>query len=523
MIELEEYAQSLENKFIPFSLFKKVIEEQAKFDSIPELLILRNKILRYEQFGLFAETEEQFRIFNDYLAKSTITTVDSSSVDEKYQKLILKIITSQINKKCYLIFNVTDYNTDKQTIAQIYDNNNIRPVVTSSYSYKYAPFLKSHCKNSVLFAPVDKRTDDDGYGLFQNKLRQKEFIVYGENTFYMPLILKLEAIDKNIFEKLLDAEIKDDVDKFILHSSAKKDDNVIQNITDKDPSTIKFEAGTKRTPSIKPVNYVVQQTSTFPSVKEEKQFSEILKEETLIDGYTAESDEKNTVYDMDSQGIVTNENISKLEEDIEDNIVYPENIRQAYQEATETEINSEDKNNTDLLISDEIPELKPEEKKEDFILDFSETATVETEIEPKSEEAKIEPKSEDKNEIVFQEQIKVDDIQPEVMDTAEEIFQQVVTEPEIKPESTQEEPQNIQEEPKNIKEETKSILEGTETLNLPDFEETDLSNIKLDFSLTDEIVDLKKNDNTEEIKEEISDINQKVQDDITNDDLDFLD
>ena len=52
LIELEEYAQSLDEKFIPFSLFKKVVDEQARFSSIPELMILRNKILRYEQAGI---------------------------------------------------------------------------------------------------------------------------------------------------------------------------------------------------------------------------------------------------------------------------------------------------------------------------------------------------------------------------------------------------------------------------------------------------------------------------------------
>lgn len=492
LIELEEYAQSLENKFIPFSLFKKVIEEQAKFDSIPELLILRNKILRYEQFGLFAETEEQFRIFNDYLAKSTITTIDASSVDEKYQKLILRIITSQINKKCYLIFNVNDYNTDKQTIAQIYDNSNIRPVVTSSYGYKYAPFLKSHCKNSVLFAPVDKRTDDDGYGLFQNKLRQKEFIVYGENTFYMPLILKLEAIDKNIFEKLLDDEIKDDVDKFIFRSSSKKEDNVIQNITDKDPSAIKFEAGTKKTPSIKPVNYVVPQT--IAPVSENKQFSEILKEETLIDDYTSESEEKNSVYDITSQELQTEQITQDEDLDISDNRlpVSPVEIQQAYQEETGVKVNEikpKDENDPDLIISDSDKET------DDFLLNFTETDTIEPENTPEQE-----------NEVILQEQTKADEEQTEVLNEAEVLFEQVIKEPQ--PEIKDRAAENIPE--------TIGIFDDKINFDTPD-----LSNIKLDFSSTTEINDLKKNNDEEELKTETP--NNSYKDDITNDDLDFLD
>ena len=141
-------------------------------------MILRNKILRYEQFGIFAETKEDFDIYTDFLSKSTITTIDASMIEDKYQKLLLRLITTQTNKKCYLIFNTSDYNCDKQTISMIYDNSNIRPVITSAYDFKYSMFLKSHCKNMVLFAPVDHRKEEEVYNIFLYKLRQKEFIVY---------------------------------------------------------------------------------------------------------------------------------------------------------------------------------------------------------------------------------------------------------------------------------------------------------------------------------------------------------
>lgn len=527
LIELEEYAQSLDEKFIPFSLFKKVIDEQAKFDSIPELLILRNKILRYEQFGLFAETEEQFKIFNDYLAKSTITTIDSSSVDEKYQKLLLRIITSQINKKCYLIFNATDSNTDKQTVAQIYDNNNIRPVVTSSYDYKYAPFLKSHCKNSVLFAPVDKRTDDDGYGLFQNKLRQKEFIVYGENTFYMPLILKLEAIDKNIFEKLLDDEIRDDVDKFLLRSSQKaKDASVIQNITDKDPSTIKFEDTAKKTPTIKPVNYVVTQTPSVPA--EEKQFGEIIQEETQIDGFTTESKEEKNVYDIDTQEIKTveSEEVTPIEDlDIQDNSLpfSPADISQAYQEETGIEIKAEEKKEEDapdIIIPDDSAQTEETKDEDNFLLNFSVVDTVEKEPEAQPEvqtEAQTETQTEDSNEVIIQ--TKEEDIeeQPIETDPAEEFFQQVVEKKEDeKVELETEEKTELKEE------EQSSLIDENITFDNPD-----LSNINVDFSSSEELNLSESNSDFEYIKSPAEAITEAISEDLTlikkSEDLELID
>lgn len=487
LLELEEYAQSLDSKFIPFSLFKKVIDEQAKFNSIPELLILRNKILRYEQFGIFAETEEQFQIFNDYLAKSTITTIDSSSIDEKYQKLLLKIITAQINKKCYLIFNVTDYNTDKQTIAQIYDNNNIRPVVTSSYDYKFSSFLKSHCKNSVLFAPIDKRTDDDGYGLFQNKLRQREFIVYGENTFYMPLILKLETIDKNIFEKLLNDETKEDVDKFVIRPTEKVKEETIS-------STIKFEDSTKKIPTIKPVNYVVTQGLLPDNTQENKQFGEILQEEKLLEEFTPEEEKEVLTLQDSAEEITTPSYIQTAEETgikiLADNITQeltlkdtedteldpiPFNIQQAYAEETGNIVPIADIEGQDLSPS---PAAIQQAYEEETAVDISDNNDIKTEINdnissPENPIPQITPidiRFTAEEDTTSSEEIKTEDVNKE--DTL--VFSEE-TDNKISNVINDQEKLTFEEKP-----EDSNLTENEIT-----FEEPDLSNVNLDFTAAD--------------------------------------
>lgn len=213
LLELQSYVSTLEDGFIPFDIFKNVIDAECRKNPIPELIIFKNKLVKYQQKSLFAQNKEQFNFVNRILSKNNTTIVDASGVDEKWHRFILETIASQIDKKCYLIVNINDSNATKRTIKAIYDNENVRPIVISPYNTKHTFQLKTICKNLILFAPIEKVDDFEVYSSFLYKLNQKEFIIWSENTFYMPLILKLRALDKDYLNQAISQEIKSDVDR----------------------------------------------------------------------------------------------------------------------------------------------------------------------------------------------------------------------------------------------------------------------------------------------------------------------
>lgn len=213
LLELQSYVATLEDGVIPFDIFKNVIDDECRKNPIPELIVFKNKLIKYQQKSLFAQTKEQFNFINRILSKNTTTIIDASDVDEKWHQFILETIASQIDKKCYFIINVNDTNASKKTIKTIYDNENIRPIILSPYNTKHTFQLKTICKNLILFAPIEKVNDFEIYSSFLYKLNQKEFIIWSENTFYMPLILKLRALDKDYLNQAISQEIKTDVDR----------------------------------------------------------------------------------------------------------------------------------------------------------------------------------------------------------------------------------------------------------------------------------------------------------------------
>lgn len=232
LLELQSYVSTLDDKFIQFEIFKSVIDEQCKQNPIPELLIFKNKLIKYQQKGLFAQNKDQFDFLNKILSKSSITIIDASTIDEKWHRFIIETIASQIEKKCYFMINLTDLNSNKQTINTIYENENIRPIPLSTYKYKLLPQLKSLCKNLILFAPIEKTNDFEIYNSFLQKLNQREFIIWSENTFYMPLILKLKALSKESFSKAVN-EIKNDVNQmFTAEAEASGDMQILPASSD---------------------------------------------------------------------------------------------------------------------------------------------------------------------------------------------------------------------------------------------------------------------------------------------------
>ncbi len=213
LLELQSYVETLPDGFIPFDLFKSVIDEQCRQNPIPELIIFKNKLVKYQQKALFAQKKDQFDFLNKLLTKTSITIIDATDIEEKWHRFIIETIASQIEKKSYFIVNLNDENSTKYTLNLIYENEKIRPIPVSGYKYGLLKHLKALNKNLILFAPIEKTNDFEIYESFLQKLNQKEFIIWSENTFFMPLILKLKAFTKDSFSPVVEDEIKEDVDR----------------------------------------------------------------------------------------------------------------------------------------------------------------------------------------------------------------------------------------------------------------------------------------------------------------------
>lgn len=215
VLELREYLKTIENKFLPFTLFKNVVDNEFMSNPISGLMLLRNKLWLYAQESIFAESKSQFDIINAILEKQNILVIDASNLEEKWYKFAIQTIIELVNKHCYFALSLNDVPMDKKAIISLYNTSNIIPIVSTTYDSKYRQILKSVCKNQILFKPSNSVSDEESYNVLLNKINSGEFIVYGESTLYLPLILELQSFDSSTSEEVIQNEIKKDVDKLL--------------------------------------------------------------------------------------------------------------------------------------------------------------------------------------------------------------------------------------------------------------------------------------------------------------------
>lgn len=266
-LEVQNYIKTLPEPYIPFETFKSVVDEQYEELQLVELVLLKNKLLKYSEEGIFAQEKEEFDIFKTMLQSNDITILDLSQIDSHVQREFISyayFVLNQCNEEFYVINNLDNSNSDKKLLKQILTSPKAYSSIITPYTYKYLKELKQLSKNLILFTPIQQQSDFASYNVFLNKLNPSEFVVYGQATRHLPLIVRSGKLPEDILENatssemeaqeeiqeeqpsqrdLLDEEIKRDVDSIFTAPKAAPisqqiDEIVEDELTDEDLDSI---------------------------------------------------------------------------------------------------------------------------------------------------------------------------------------------------------------------------------------------------------------------------------------------
>ncbi len=254
-IEVQEYTKTLPEGYLPFETFLNVVDQQYKETQITELVLLKNKLLKYRDLNVFAETLKDVLNLSIAIEKSDITVIDISDMPHTLQKEIMSYtynIMNSIKSDIYSFVKIDNSNTDKKLLKKFLVRSNVYTTIICSHEYKYLPEIKEAAQNLILFAPLTLQHDFASYNTFLNKLNSDEFIIYGAHTQNIPLIVELDDIE-------IDENTEDDL---------KKQDTQTDNIVPM--------------PEIKP---------SSKEEKEEKEEEEIIEENTIEEEVNSETNE----------------------------------------------------------------------------------------------------------------------------------------------------------------------------------------------------------------------------------------
>lgn len=364
---VQQYIDTLDFKFLPIDNFVDVVANQYKDIQMPELALLKNKLLKYRDANVFANTKEEVLAFKERLNEKNCSIIDIKDINEPLQKEVMSFIhqaLTEYEKYIYFFAPLTDNNSDKKLLKQFINNNHVFTTILVSSSYKYAQELKQHAQNILLFTPNDINHDFAAYNTFLNKLNSDECIAFGKLTQGIPFIVDMSDLE-------LDLTLEDvlgDKYQFVPIS-----DNMQLVKTD--------EYGNKTPVNLAPeliqddVVQSTQEKQTLEYAPMQEEISDFSQEETVID---------EEIPQIEESGIIDEPAIELPQESVEDN---NKNIVEPVSNILDDEsISEEDQGLTeDDLELDPLPEQEDlqsfdEEDLTDEPLDEDSTALTEDDL-----------------------------------------------------------------------------------------------------------------------------------------------
>jgi len=196
-LEVQEYTRQVPDKFIPFETFINVVEQQYAESNIPELALLKNKLLKYKEEKVFAESKYEISSLKEYIKDNYTVILDISKVNPQLQREIILYVYSVLDEMgapVTTFVKLNEDNSDKKLIKAIINETSVYTNLICSHNYKYVYELKEQADNLILFIPETTRHDFAAYNTFLNKLNHDEFVVWGKATQRIPLIVELSPL-----------------------------------------------------------------------------------------------------------------------------------------------------------------------------------------------------------------------------------------------------------------------------------------------------------------------------------------
>ncbi|OGI17809.1 MAG: hypothetical protein A2255_04655 [Candidatus Melainabacteria bacterium RIFOXYA2_FULL_32_9] len=246
-MSLQEYIEESKLGFIPFTHFKKVVNDEYEENRTTELILLRNKLTKIEKQNIFANNKFETESFKMCIKNTDFIIVDFSRISSSWHKnfvdYIIDLNIEDYNQRFFVIFNANETNIDSDLITKLYIQgyrSGIKPIVSVDYKSKYFNNVLSVAKNMIMYSPEINSNKLSNFEVFLNKLNSKEALLYGDITQSIPLIVRIDNIssefeykeNKRIFENSFieapELEIienpkqKDKINKVEIHN---KEDN----------------------------------------------------------------------------------------------------------------------------------------------------------------------------------------------------------------------------------------------------------------------------------------------------------
>ena len=215
-IEVQKYINTLPEKYIPFDTFVDVVDSQYKATKIPELILLKNKLLKYKELNIFAQDTKDVLSLSIAIEQAITPVIDLSNLPANLQKEIISYtytVLNNINENIYVFVKANNDNISKKLLKRYITKDNVNSVVICPHEFKYIQEVKEIAQNVIFFAPLTVTHDFASYNTYLSKLNLDEFVIYGAHTQNIPFIAEISDIPEQSDDDSNEKEVQEEYDE----------------------------------------------------------------------------------------------------------------------------------------------------------------------------------------------------------------------------------------------------------------------------------------------------------------------
>ena len=530
--ELAEYSRTV--PFVPFDALKQIVFDMVDNSHIFKLLVLKNKLIKFDRLGYFAKNNNEVETLN-HILNQKIAVIDLSKLDTSFQNRYLDFIYEKLKDRSNTQILLELSNTvNKKNLKNILTADEISTTFITHSKFKYLNDIKNLFDNFIITPSITNNTIFNVYSTFLNAMQKNSYLIAGEATNYIPLVSRLELINDTL-------EINDSMLEEISEQAPALDAEELQeDDAEQEEAVLEESFETVDTQSVEDENTDIEEIPSEESLSSEEILSNI--EEKSADIITSAAEDLTPPKNMTMFG-EDDDDDSLTEPDIIDEIPDAISSSLPVQEEAPEEVDEEnhildesdlDDSKQEDIQAEEIPlldsfetEIHPNEEISDYIPQEENPPHEEISLEEALDDSQnIEDFSSDtipEEELSAYENLDTEDGEDNV--TAIELGDDIDLDLEPEQEEIQELPQESAQEEEDINImpiENSNFDEFDEIVELnPD--EADENDIVIDMD--DSYEELSPDDIDAQIVKDVDKVftTRKDETDISDSDLDFID
>ncbi len=523
--DLSEYSKTV--PFVPFEALKSIVDDMVDKSHVFKLLVLKNKLTKFDRLGYFAKNKKEVDSLKHYL-NSKCTIIDLSKLDSAFMNRYLSFIYEAMSDDTQVLLELAN-TVSKKNIKDILTNDIATTFVTHS-RFKYLNDIKNVFDNFVVTPSIANNEIFNIYSTFLKTMPKNTYLIAGEATNYIPLVSPIKQIN----------------DTIEIAKTEETDDNLeqeLENIVEDDIAPIETSSEIdelEQSEKIEEAEEEVFEEEAENRISDEEILANIEEKSNDVISKATENLVAPTAVNMFDDSEDENNAVQKIVEEIPEVVEEDDNATQ-FETSAFSEVDLELQNNEveeiPLAESFSTEVHQSEELIEDYVPteDFENVEEISLDEELEEEALEInELQEENFEEVAF----KAEDLEEKELDSVQDNETEIELDDDINLElEEQPEFEEPEEELLPTQEENEiSVMQlnndsdniGLEELNADTFEEiTELNPDDMDDN--DIIVDLEEEKELDESADEqiVKDVDKvfttRKDDDISDSDLDFID